>query len=192
MPASAARRFVGQRVRHNGGMTTAAGPDVPSVPPHPLRSLAWAVPWAALAALSLVTIVQHPPRDAETWRAAGFFPVLLVASLAVVVLLVVRAFRSVARHRAFVAQWGAAERREFSLIRYARERATPPLVAGVVAGVLAVAGLVLVLVFLEPLGQRPGALSSALAVVLLVGMLAVRMLESGVRRRRASRSVRAA
>jgi len=162
-------------------------PDVPTVPPHPLRSVAWAVPWALLAVLSVVTLVQHPPHDDMTWRAAGFFPVLLGVSLLVVVLLAVRAVRSVSRHRGFVAQWGASDRREFTRIRYAREHATPPLVSGIVAGVVAVAGLVLVLVFAGALGERPGGLSSALAVVLLVGMLAVRMLEAGVRRR-ASRS----
>jgi hypothetical protein len=140
-----------------------------------------------VAALGAVTLVQHPPQAAASWRAAGFFVVLLVLSLLVVVLLLVRAIRSVRPRREFVARWSAAERAGFARARYAREKATPPLVLGVVAAVAALTGAVLVLVFAEQLASRPGGLSSAAAVTLLLGMLAVRMLESGLRRRRASR-----
>jgi hypothetical protein len=162
-------------------------------PTNPARRFAWAAAWLFVALVSgaaLVLLFQRVVNfDMYGQRSEGVIATLPVIAVAATVVLTVSAIRAIPawrRYRSSVTVVGPAES------GLAPKGIVPFMIAGVVTGLLSVAGVSLLVVLLTTSDPKAAGILLLVAWISLLAMATVQLLDVALRARRKQRSAQAA
>jgi hypothetical protein len=172
-------------------MTTEAPEKKPTRIRDPRISYAWSAGWLLTALVGFVFIgieIANGTAGKLTGRAGAVYGVPVVA-LAIAIIILVSALRRRAAWSQWVSTSNAVERREVLDAGHARQPWVGALAAGIVIGIIWLAGALLLGVVSA--SMQPDELAAALMGLCLVGLLAAGLLALGLTARAAARRIRA-